>query len=75
LIEHLKSSGIYAVFHYLSLHKSPYYLSIENKSSDLEFSDYYTDRLVRLPFFYELSDNDITYIISVLNKFFFKIFK
>jgi|TARA_B110000902_G_scaffold1988_1_gene2207 dTDP-4-amino-4,6-dideoxygalactose transaminase len=53
-IKKLKSQNISAVFHYLSLHKSPFY---ENKHDGRELPncDYFADRLVRLPFFYELN--------------------
>jgi dTDP-4-amino-4,6-dideoxygalactose transaminase len=54
LIKHLKSKGILCVFHYLSLHKSEYY---KNKHSGRELpnSDRYSDCLIRLPLYYELS--------------------
>lgn len=68
LIEHLKKEGIYAVFHYLSLHKSAYY---ENKHDGrpLPNSDLYTERLVRIPLFYELSEEDISKVISSILSF------
>ena len=53
LIQHLKNNGILAVFHYLSLHTSPYYI----KSHDdrmLAESDFFSDCLVRLPLYFEL---------------------
>lgn len=58
LIEHLKQNEILAVFHYISLHKSPFY---ENKHDGriLEQTNRYTDCLVRLPLFYELEINQI----------------
>jgi dTDP-4-amino-4,6-dideoxygalactose transaminase len=72
LIEHLKNDGIYAVSHYLSLHKSPYYHS-RHDGRELPNSDRYTDCLVRLPLYYELSPEDEDKIInsvksSLLNK-------
>jgi dTDP-4-amino-4,6-dideoxygalactose transaminase len=69
LIANLKENGIHAVFHYLSLHKSDYY---HNKYSGIELtqSDRYTDCLVRLPLYYELSDNEIAKIVETIKKFF-----
>ncbi len=62
-IKYLRSKEIHAVFHYLSLHKSPYY---QDKHSGLELPncDRFADCLVRLPFYYELADEQIDYIIE-----------
>lgn len=69
LIEYLKKNGIYAVFHYLSLHKSPYYQS-KHDGRVLINSDMYTDQLVRLPMFYELTITEVNYIIDSIKSFF-----
>ncbi|AOW08118.1 dTDP-4-amino-4,6-dideoxygalactose transaminase [Flavobacterium gilvum] len=61
LIEHLKNEGVLAVFHYISLHSSPYYNDKHN-GRELVNSDMFTDRLLRLPMFYELD------VESVVNK-------
>lgn len=71
LIEFLKTHGIYAVFHYLSLHKSPYYES-KYLGKDLKNSDHYTDCLVRLPIYYELTESEISEIVSCIKSFFCK---
>ena len=68
LLEHLKNNGIYAVFHYLSLHKSPYYKKFY-AGNELINSDRYTDCLVRLPLFYELKDAEINKIINCVKSF------
>jgi dTDP-4-amino-4,6-dideoxygalactose transaminase len=68
LLEHLKTNGIYAVFHYLSLHKSQYFKDLY-VGEELENSDRYTDCLVRLPLFYELTDDEITKIINCVKEF------
>jgi len=65
IIEKLKNNGIHAVFHYLSLHKSKFYSHIHGER-ELPNSDIYSENLVRLPLFYELSDNDVDRIISVI---------
>lgn len=67
MIEVLKNNDIHAVFHYLSLHKSPFY-STKHDGRELVYSDFYSDKLVRLPMYYELTDSDIEKIISVLSK-------
>lgn len=61
LIEYLIDNGIHAVFHYLSLHKSSYYIN-KYTGHVLFEADRYSDCLLRLPFFYELSNEDIEYI-------------
>lgn len=58
LIEHMKSHLIYPVFHYLSLHKSPFYAS-KHKGGSLPHSDRYTDTLLRLPLYYELTNDEV----------------
>lgn len=68
LVAHLEKSNICAVSHYLSLHRSPYYHGQDN-GSQLINSDRYTDCLLRLPLFYELSDVNIDYIIKSVKDF------
>ena len=68
LLEHLKKNGIYAVFHYLSLHKSQFYKDFYS-GKELVNSDKYTDCLVRLPFFYELTDDETIKIINCVKEF------
>ena len=65
LINHLKANSILAVFHYLSLHKSPFYKK-KHDGRILSQSDRYSDTLVRLPFYYELSKKDIDYIVKTI---------
>lgn len=57
LIDYLKSKGVLAVFHYLSLHKSPYYSS-KHDGRELPQSNHYEDCLLRLPLFYELTEDE-----------------
>jgi dTDP-4-amino-4,6-dideoxygalactose transaminase len=63
LISHLRKNWILSVFHYISLHKSFYY-STKHDGRVLKESDRYTDNLVRLPLYYELSDEDIQLVIN-----------
>jgi len=67
LIEHLKNNDIYTVFHYLSLHKSVFY-NTQYKGKELPNSDLYSDCLLRLPLFFELSNAEIDFVIEkILN--------
>ncbi|MFD2698628.1 dTDP-4-amino-4,6-dideoxygalactose transaminase [Mesonia sediminis] len=72
LIHFLKANGIHAVFHYQSLHKSKYYLNKYDERPELPQSDKYTANLVRLPFYYSLSETDQNYIIEKVLEFFQK---
>lgn len=67
LIQHLKENGVHAVFHYLSLHKSDYYKE-KSKIKNLVNADHFTDCLVRLPLYYELSETQIGKIISLIKE-------
>ena len=58
LLAHLKENEILAVFHYISLHTSPFYLS-KHQGGELPETDRFTDTLVRLPLFYELNVDKI----------------
>ena len=53
LIQHLKAQNIHPVFHYLSLHTSPFY-GDKHDGRALPWADRYTDCLIRLPLYYEL---------------------
>jgi dTDP-4-amino-4,6-dideoxygalactose transaminase len=67
LIQFLKSNGVYAVFHYLSLHKSEYYKSLWNIQM-LQNADHYSDCLVRLPLFYDLKEYEQNQIIDLIKE-------
>lgn len=69
LIEHLKTFGVHAVFHYQSLHKSPYF-SARHDGRELPMSDLYTDRLLRLPLFYELTEEQVERISDLIIGFY-----
>lgn len=68
LISHLKKKGVGAVFHYQSLHKSPYFLS-KYTGPELLNCDRYSDCLIRLPLFYEMQESETEYVCNqVLSK-------
>lgn len=68
LIEHLRTRNVQAVTHYLSLHNSPYYKEKQVKF-EMHYSDKYTDCLLRIPLFYELTEANINWIIQSLVSF------
>jgi dTDP-4-amino-4,6-dideoxygalactose transaminase len=68
LIGFLKSNEILSVFHYLSLHNSPFYKD-KHDGRVLPQSDRYSDCLVRLPLFYELDTDQVWQIASLISRF------
>lgn len=71
-IDFMKDKGVLTVFHYLSLHKSAYYQD-KHDGRSLPMSDFYSDCLVRLPLYYELSDKDMEVAINGVREFFFDV--
>lgn len=69
LTVHLKNQQIHAVFHYLSLHKSNFYKD-KHDGRTLPMCDMYSDCLLRLPFYYELSDESVYRIIELIKQFY-----
>lgn len=67
LIKRLKDNGILAVFHYLSLHSSPYYTDKHDGRELLE-CDRYADCLVRLPMYYDLKDEEVREICDIIKE-------
>lgn len=65
IINSLKSNGIMAVFHYISLHSSPFYTE-KHDGRELQMTDRYSNCLLRLPFFYDLSDFNQERIIQTI---------
>jgi dTDP-4-amino-4,6-dideoxygalactose transaminase len=69
LIEILKQEGIMAVFHYLSLHQSPFYKKLHDGRPLLN-SDKFSNCLLRLPLYYELTEEDIDKITTIIVRFY-----
>ena len=59
LMTRLKERGIQTTFHYLPLHSSEYYQERSDKERPLVNCDHYGDCLVRLPLYYELTDEEV----------------
>ena len=69
LINHLKKSDILAVFHYLSLHKSTFFHKLHDQRP-LPMTDYYSDHLLRLPFYYDLKPDEQDLIVKLIHEFY-----
>ncbi len=69
LINKLKGVGVLSVFHYLSLHKSPFYTD-KHDGRELPISDHYSDCLLRLPMYFELSEEEQSLITQSILEFY-----
>jgi len=70
LMDYLKSRGVLAVFHYVPLHTSPVGLSMGYRQGMLPVTESISSRLLRLPFYYELGQEDQEYVVDCINEFF-----
>lgn len=71
LIAYLKEQGVGAVFHYLSLHLSDYYKEHHvGEIPNLPNCDRFADCLVRLPMFFELTDEEVQLVIENIRQFY-----
>ncbi|MBR4963133.1 MAG: dTDP-4-amino-4,6-dideoxygalactose transaminase [Muribaculaceae bacterium] len=71
LMQYLKNRNILAVSHYLSLHKSDFYKD-NHYGAELPNCDRFADTLLRLPLYYELTEDQIDYISESIISFFEK---
>ncbi len=69
LITFMKEADILPTFHYLSLHKSPFFEG-KHDGRVLVNSDNYTDKLLRMPLYYELSDEGVKFITGKIKEFY-----
>ena len=65
LMQYLKDHGVMSTFHYLPLHSSEYYKN-QYQGPVLSHCDYYADGLVRLPLYYELTDQEANGIAQLV---------
>lgn len=70
LIAHLKANGIHSVFHYIPLHTSPMGLLFGGTPSSLPITEDLSERLIRLPCYYELNHEEQDRIISCIARYF-----
>jgi dTDP-4-amino-4,6-dideoxygalactose transaminase len=66
-LEALKRRGIGALFHYIPLHSAPAGQRFGRTHGSMAFTDDLSSRLLRLPMFYEMDDNDIENVCCALS--------
>lgn len=69
LIEWLKADGILAVYHYLPLHLSDMGMKFGGQPGDCPVTEHVSDRLLRLPFYNELSEAEQASVVERLLAF------
>ncbi|MCC7158062.1 MAG: dTDP-4-amino-4,6-dideoxygalactose transaminase [Ignavibacteria bacterium] len=71
LIDHMKKADILPTFHYLSLHRSPFYKD-RHDGRILKNTDRFSETLLRLPLYYELTESDVDFITGKIAEFYEK---
>ena len=69
-IEYLKEHGVYSVFHYIPLHSAPAGEKFGRFSGEDEYTTKESERLVRFPMYYGITDEDVEKVIRVTMEFF-----
>jgi dTDP-4-amino-4,6-dideoxygalactose transaminase len=69
LLAHLKAQGIIGTFHYLPLHLSEVGRKLGGKEGDCPVTEDVSDRLLRLPFYNDLTEADQARIVAAVHEF------
>jgi len=69
LIAHLAERGVSAVFHYLPLHVSTMGMRFGGKTGDCPITERVSDRLLRLPVYNDLTDDEQARVIDAVTSF------
>ena len=70
LIKHLKERGILAVFHYVPLHSAPAGIRFGRFAGEDLYTTSQSDRLLRLPMYFGLTENDRQAVIDAVTEFY-----
>ncbi len=70
LIAYLKERGISAVFHYVPLHSAAAGLKFGRFAGEDRYTTALSERLLRLPMYYELTEPDCARVIETIHAFF-----
>ena len=69
LLEYLREKEIYSVFHYIPLHSSPAGMKFGRFSGEDVYTTRESERLLRLPMFYNLDMEDVKYVTDTVLAF------
>ncbi len=70
LIDYLREKDIFAVFHYVPLHTSKAGLKYGRFVGEDRYTTIESERLVRLPLYYGLKEQEVDYIVEMVKGFF-----
>lgn len=70
LIDFLKENGILAVFHYIPLHTAPAGIRFGEFRGEDVYTTRESERLLRLPMFYTLTEAEVEYIVGKVKEFY-----
>ena len=70
LIDFLKKNDILAVFHYVPLHSAPAGLKFGRFHGEDRYTTKESERLVRLPLYYGLGEDQVSYISGKVKEFY-----
>ncbi len=70
MIDYLKSNGIQAVFHYIPLHSSDAGIKFGEFKGRDEYTTKESERLLRLPLYYNLTENEVDFVCEKVKEFF-----
>ncbi|HBA68316.1 MAG TPA: dTDP-4-amino-4,6-dideoxygalactose transaminase [Lachnospiraceae bacterium] len=70
LIDFLKKNGILAVFHYVPLHTAPAGMKFGSFHGEDRYTTKESDRILRLPMFYKLTEEEVGYISGKVKEFY-----
>ena len=70
LISFLKEKGILAVFHYIPLHTAPAGKKFGRFSGEDKFTTKESERLLRLPLYYGLTEEQTEYVVEQIKEFY-----
>ena len=71
-IRYMKNNDIQCVFHYVPLHSAPAGLKFGRFAGKDEYTTSDSDKLVRLPMYYNIAKSDLEKVISTVNDYFLK---
>ena len=70
LLAYLKENGVLAVFHYVPLHSAPAGRKFGRFNGEDKYTTKESERLVRMPLYYNIADSDVQYCIEKVHEFF-----
>jgi len=70
LIDYMKENGVMGVFHYIPLHSAPAGKKYGRFHGEDKYTTSESERLLRLPMYYELTEEDVNKVVSVIKEFY-----